>query len=1191
MKNIILVLFAIICFVLSGGCGNGRGSTDDKLTDLITIKTLGLAYLEEFKLEEAEEQFLKFKALAKKDKFGYANLGLTYLRMARYPEAIKELNKAIRIDPKDPDVRLILATVYKMNNEKDKAVATLKKALEFAPDHLKSLYEISEIYSTMTGEDSEKQLEQYTMALVEKAPANLVPRLNLTGILIRDGELDKALEQMEIIKKQFPEFPREAVEHFDNTVSLLRKQDRANAIIQFTIFHNYLKVTAPYQAGIMDLKGPGGSLIGFPVITFDHQPSGTSPENESLLDVIKFTDITTAAGLDVVPVFNGEKYDSFRHSTHVITCDYDNDGDIDIYMGSYDPTSNAYRHYLFNNEMGVFTDVAEKAGLTHDGKEFSAIFADFDNDGYQDLFIMRENGDILYKNNGDGTFRDVTPGSGAGSSGGGRRAYAFDMDHDGDLDMFELLEKGSLYLRNNADGTFKNQPERIDQFNEAARISAVAFADFDDDDDIDFITVSENGNTAYYSNQRQGVYKNIIQGSGLEDVRNAYLIMAGDYNNDGYPDLFIVSGDGNSYMFTNQQDGKFNPDKNNSKSFASLNSVRVHDAKFLDFNNDGYLDLLVAGESGEKDRGGVLLFYNDGKGFFKDVSHLLPGELKSGNRIALFDHNDDGDLDILICGVNGGVTFLRNDGGNNNHFISMKLVGLKAGSAKNNYFGIGAKIEVRAGDLYQSMLVSDPAIHIGTGSKARADIIRIRWTNGVPQNIFLPGTDQALIEEQTLKGSCPFLYTWNGDEYIFVKDILWRSGLGMPTGIMGGNTAYAFADASDDYLKIPGEFLKPRDGKYMMQVTGELWETIYIDQIQLVAVDHPANTEIYVPEQFSPPPFPGMKIIKIREKITPASAVDGDGNDILPFILKKDDIYLSDFKPGKYQGITEMRDIIIDAGEAGRLPDLHIFMRGWIFPTDASINVAMAQSDSLKSFAPVIQAMNARGEWETIAGNVGFPMGKDKTVIINLSGKFPTSDHRLRIRTNMQIYWDEIFFGSHVETIPGVITVMDPVAADLHYRGFSRLYRKGGRYGPHWFDYSVVDKAPKWRDLTGNYTRFGDILPLLMASDNKYAITNAGDETTIEFNESDLPDLPEGWKRDFLIRSVGWVKDGDMNTAFGNTVMPLPFHGMKSYPPSKEDVYPNDQELTAYNREYNTRVVTGEEYINAIRNFRTGKTP
>jgi hypothetical protein len=258
-------------------------------------------------------------------------------------------------------------------------------------------------------------------------------------------------------------------------------------------------------------------------------------------------------------------------------------------------------------------------------------------------------------------------------------------------------------------------------------------------------------------------------------------------------------------------------------------------------------------------------------------------------------------------------------------------------------------------------------------------------------------------------------------------------------------------------------------------------------------------------------------------------------------------------------------------------------MNGWIFPTDASINVAISQSDNIKVTPPLIQVINKNGDWETVMDNLGFPMGKDKTVIADLSGKFLTKDHRIRIRTNMEIYWDQIFFSENLPDAPVVKTVLDPVSADLHYRGFSKPYRKGGRYGPHWFDYSVVEKGQKWRDLAGNYTRFGDVLPLLSQSDNKYIITNAGDETTVEFSAATLPPLAKNWKRDFLIRSVGWVKDGDLNTALGNTVLPLPFHSMKSYPPSKNDTYPDNPELQEYNRKYNTRVVTADEYINAVK--------
>ncbi len=1165
-------------------CKNSTERSKQKATDLMTARTLGLAYLEEFKLDEAEKEFLKFIRLAPNEKLGYANLGLTYLRMGKYPEAEKQLFHAIKIDPKDPDIMLILATVYQMNDQRNQAISVLNDALKFAPDHVKILYALSELYSAGNDEESQKHREKCNLSLVEKAPGNLVPYLNLIEIYIKQGKTDKALELLETVHKQFPEFPKEAVDYYDKTVAFLRKGDKENALMQFTIFHNYMKVTSPYQAGIMDLKGPGGSLIGFPVITFDQQNSPLLEDNNSQPEAIKFTNVTSSVGLNIIPTYEDGENKEFRYSAHVEVADYDGDGDGDIYAGSYDPATSTYEHYLFNNELGSFKDVSAEAGITHSGRETSAAFGDYNNDGFLDLYIVKDGGDILYRNNGKGGFDNVTSKANIGSKTGGNKALFVDLDHDGDLDMFEARSNSNLVFRNNGDGTFQEQSEKMGLSGGSLKSLDAAFGDFDDDDDIDLFVVNENGSNVLYSNQRQGLFKDITEKCGLKSEGGSSAVTAGDYNNDGFLDLFVTSLNGaDCELYRNLGNGTFEPVKNEKEMFGSLQHVKAYDARFFDFNNDGYQDLLIAGESEEKDGRGILLYRNDGKGNFKDVSDLLPDEPRSGKQIALFDYNEDGDLDVVIAGLNGGAFLLRNDGGNNNHYIRMSLVGLRAGSAKNNHFGIGAKVEMRAGDLYQTTVVTDPVFYFGLGSRPQADAIRITWTNGVPQNIFFPATDRALIEAQTLKGSCPFLYTWDGSQYVFAKDILWRSALGMPLGIMGGTTAYAFADASDDFIKIPGEILKPQKGKYLIQITSELWETIYFDKLQLVAVDHPDSVDIFVPEQFSPPPFPGLHLYQVGEKHFPVSAEDAHGNDVLSYITAKDNRYLSDFNPGKYQGITDMHDLILDLGKMAHPDKVFLYLNGWIFPTDASINVAISQSHDLKVINPYIQVINKEGKWETVIENMGFPMGKDKTVIADLSGKFLSKDHRIRIRTNMEIYWDQIFYSEGLSSSPVSTTILNPVSAGLHYRGFSSSYRKGGRYGPHWFDYSKVDKNRKWRDLTGNYTRYGDVLPLLKESDNRYIISNAGDETSVGFDASALPELKKGWKRDFLIHSVGWVKDGDINTAMSQTVLPLPYHGMKSYPPAATDSYPKDPELQKYLKEYNTRVVTEDDYRNALK--------
>jgi tetratricopeptide (TPR) repeat protein len=1171
-------LFVIILVsICLSGCQNTEEKNKKKAQEMMTAQTLGIAYLEEFKLDEAEKEFLKYIKLSPKEKLGYANLGLTYLRSGKYDEAKKQLAKAIKIDPKDPDIRLILATVYQMNDERDLAIKELKESISSAPGHIKSLYYLSELYSQSSDSASERQRENCLLALVKNAPENIVPRLNIVEIYIRKKETDKALEELEVIHKQFPEFPKEAVDYYTRTIALLKKDDVENALTQFIIFHNYLKVTSPYQAGIVDLKGPGGSLIGFPLISFDKQIASGPGENKSLLEVIRFADVTESAGLNVLPA---------GKSAHVEVMDYDGDGDIDLYAGCYDTITGAYRHFLFNNELGRFRDVSGEAGIRHKGNETDAAFADYDNDGFPDLFVIREKDGILYRNSGKAAFDDVTTGSAIKSEPGVNKALFFDADHDGDLDLFEAGSNSNQLFRNNGDGTFLEQAEKMGMAGTGSISSDAAFGDFDDDGDIDLVVINEKGNNILYSNERQGIFKDITEKSGLKS-EGSRSVAAGDYNNDGFLDLFISSsGEGNPLLYRNLGNGTFEPVKNASAVFSSIKDVKINDAGFFDFDNDGYLDLIMGGLSAGKDGRGLFLYHNDGKGNFRDVSDMLPEEPKTANRLKIFDYNDDGDLDVVVAGVHGGLFLLRNDGGNMNHYVNMKLVGLRAGSAKNNHFGIGAKVEMRAGDLYQTMVVTDPNVHFGLGGRVKADVIRITWTNGVPQNIFLPGADQSLIESQTLKGSCPFLYTWDGEKFEFAKDILWRSGLGMPLGIMGGNTAYAFADASDDYIKIPGEQLKAKRGLYAMQITSELWETIYFDKLQLVAVDHPDSVDIFVPEQFSPPPFPGKQIYQVKEKILPVSATDDNGNDVLSLITSKDDRYIGGFSPEKYQGVTAMHDLTLDAGNRIHSKKLYMFLNGWIFPTDASINVALSQSNALRVSTPVIQVIDQQGEWKIVKINMGFPMGKDKTVMVDLSGLIKTADRRIRITTNMEIYWDQIFFSDGLAGAPVISTVLDPVSADLHYRGFSEGFRKGGRYGPHWFDYSKVTTEPKWRDLTGDYTRYGDVLPLLMESDSKYIISNAGDETTVAFSEKGLPALPAGWKRDFLIHCVGWVKDGDINTAFGKTVLPLPFHGMKSYPPGRDDIYPADADHQRYQRDYNTRRVSGDAYLNALKEGR-----
>jgi tetratricopeptide (TPR) repeat protein len=1165
--------FFMMVIVWITGCEKEQKTDREIYREILTSRTLGLAYLEENKLTEAEEEFLKLIKLAPDEAMGYANLGLVYLRLGQYENSVEKLQQAIEKEPGNPDIRLILAKVYEVTGELEKALATLNEIIKITPGHIKTLYSLAEFYGKSNDSRSLQLRMDYLSDIVGKNSENIVPKLYLIEMLIRNEKSEEALVLLEGIEQQYPVFPEEAVAFYDKAKESLKQSQFEEALTAARIFHNFLKVSSPYQAGILELKGPGGELIGFPVITMGEAMTSYVQEGESILESIRFTEISSTVGFqsDKTAGNAGGNFDSVPGV--LALGDFDGDGDQDVYFkDNNDPGGGSH---LYRNDMGSYRDIAATAGINHSGIENDAIFADFDNDGLLDLFILMEEENLLYRNTGEEGFENMKSISPGGKGSGGNVALAVDLDHDGDLDILIGRNGPNLVYRNNGDGTFTEAAEVMGLAGTDEDTRDFAIGDFDDDGDIDVYVVNFRSPDNLYTNLRGGFFKDILRETGISDTDSTTAVSAGDYNNDGYVDLFLLSANtSGSTLYANKRDGTFEPDDQTSNIRNLLKDLNGIDAGFLDFDNDGSLDILVAGEAAGKRESSMILIHNDGWAEFASAGHLLPKDLPGLWDIEIADFNEDGDLDIYALSTNGGVELYRNDGGNANHYIKIQLIGLRTGSTKNNHFGIGSKVEVRSGDLYQMKVVTDPNVHFGLGGRSQADVVRIVWTNGVPQNLFTPRSDQDLIEEQALKGSCPFLYAWNGEEFVFVKDIMWRSALGMPTGIMGGENQYAFPDASDDYIKIPGELLQPKNNKLILQMTSELWETIYFDKVRLIAVDHPAESEIWVDEKFSPPPFPGLEIFKLSNKYLPEKVLDDKGNDLLPLVADQDDRYITQFKRERYQGMTEMKELILDLGNEIATDNLYLFMQGWIFPTDASINTAISQSENTVTIPPYLQVLNENNQWETVIDFLGFPMGKDKTVVVGLEGKFLSDQRKVRILTNMEIYWDHIFYGYQDQSVRTRTTELIPVRADLHYRGYSRMFRKGGLYGPHWFDYGNISTGQKWRDLEGMYTRYGDVTPLLIQADNQYIIANSGDEITLEFDAVNLPPLRKGWKRDYLIRSVGWVKDGDINTARGQTVEPLPFHGMSAYPYPPQESFPAGEEMKSFMKEYNTRIIT-----------------
>jgi len=1178
MKHPLPFVLLNIVLLLMLSCDNKKHeSVDIELPeDKIAIKSVGLAYLEENQLANAKAAFEKLIEVDANDPLGYANLGLVHLRMGEYEMAIEKVNAALKLDQDNPDIRLILASVYEHHNQHVDAVNELNAIIGQNSKYAKAYYRLARLH-TRDAQDTSSLLkqEEYLSKVVELEPANIVPRFQLIEIQAQLDRPDQCLQHLDKLREIIPVLPRDAEDYFTQARQFLHKGNTTGAVPHIRRLHGHMKLTSQYIAGKKEIKGPGGEHIGFPVFTTSQSMAQYTSDGQSLLDIMQFTEVADVTGLQP------EQQGMNAGQTTLALADYDSDGDIDVYYSYLEPGTKTSRYFLYNNDLGSFTDVANDAGIRHEGIEEFSTFTDYNNDGFIDLFIITKGASILYQNNGDATYTNVTEKAGLDRSTSGNSALFCDLDHDGDLDLYIARDGSNAFYRNNADGTFTEQAASMGLAGDDDTYD-VQFGDFDEDGDLDLFNVNQKGDNALFTNLRRSRFKDIAATSGVSTHELSTAAAISDYNNDGMPDIFIAGNEGHFQLFLNDGSGTFSEDKSSDQELSLLKGASIHDAVFFDFDNDGYEDLLVAGTTENETQQGVFLFHNDSLGQFTNVTHLLPEQVRQGHSAEIGDFNEDGDLDIFLTGPDG-IQLIRNETGNMNAYIKVQLVGLSHGNGKNNRLGIGSRLELRAGNHYQMKTVTKPVMHFGLGKYEKADIVRIVWTNGVPQSIIAPKSDQDLVEEQMLKGSCPFLYTWNGEKYVFVKDMMWRSAIGMPLGIMGDKRSYAFPDISKEYLKIPGELLTPRDGKYSIRITEELWEAVYFDKLELIAVDHPQTAEVYVDEKFVLPPFPDRTIYKMKDKNTPVSAVDESGNDLLPQIAHHDDEYVANLKRSTYQGVTEMHELILDLGDKANAEKLYLFMRGWIFPTDASVNVAMAQTDQYRAVAPSLQVINEYGEWETVIDNLGFPMGKDKMVVTDLSGIFKhEDDRRVKIKTNMEIYWDHIFFSSCAPDIPVKLTNLTISDADLRFRGYSAMYRKGGQYGPHWFDYYDVEKGQKWRDLTGNYTRYGDVEPLLTEGDDKYIIANAGDEVAIEFSTAGLPELPEDWSRDFLIYSEGWVKDGDLNTAYGQTVEPLPFRKMSSYPYGEGEAYPNTQEYKDYRKRYNTREVNTDEFKNTL---------
>jgi len=744
-----------------------------------------------------------------------------------------------------------------------------------------------------------------------------------------------------------------------------------------------------------------------------------------------------------------------------------------------------------------------------------------------------------------------------------QHAVAVDLEHDGDLDLVLATTAGISSWTNQENWNFLDSTSQsLPESEEPVSSTSLVAVDWDRNMLVDILVGSKDGAPARLENLRHGRFRWQDLGKELGTAASANQLIACDLDGNASWDLVACHDKGISITLTRTVPGE---------SVSAIRSVELSGdpasgVHHWDHDNDGIPDLVAWGSEG------VQVFRGVGDGRFAEPfspSGIPPGEVLGCD---VGDIDGDGDQDLALV-VGGKALWCMNDGGNKNHWIDVRLgaeVDPKMIAQRSNLYGLGSLVELKVGRRYQGQVVSEQITHFGLGKEQQPDLVRVLWTNGIPQSNISPGSDLAVIQKQRLlTGSCPYLYTWTGEKYEFFTDLLWAAPIGL---LSADGTLVPTRDW--EYLLIPGERLRADEGEYRMQVTEELWEAAYFDQVELIAVDHPEDISVFSNEKVGPPSVSEFKVHAIPNShlLAPRAARNSSGEDILPLIRRRDGHYVKLFDYRLKQGLTNEYFMELDLGALEDPSDIRLVMTGWIFPTDTSVNVAIAQNPALgPPRHPSIWVPDPAEPdgWKQVVPHMGFPGGKTKTIVVTVpADQFVDGDYRVRIVSSMELYWDSIQLAVDAPAGRFEQTTARLVAADLHQRGFSRR-RRGLHNGPDSYDHGDVTTDPAWPPMAGNFTRFGDVTELLLASDNRLVVLGAGDEMTLRFKE--LPPPPAGWKRDFLLYNVGWDKDANLNTVLGHHVDPLPYRGMSRYPPGLDDTPPDSPAFRDYLRNYQTR--------------------
>jgi len=717
------------------------------------LNNLGAAYMNQQLFEKALADFRQAGEVDPKLTIARLNQGIALLNMQKIDEAKVALEDALKQDPKNPNAWYNLGLLAKNTGDTQAAIDAFHRVIEIDSNDADTWYFLGA--SCVQARQFPQAIEAFQHAL-QLNPLHASAEFGLSRAYQQSTDLDHAREHL----KKFQYIT----------------QNKIGAPISLA-YGEQGQYSRAVESPSAVLKAPAQIKV-------------------------RFADVTAEAGIVSKPdKGDGTGYEDRKErflGSGACFLDLESSGRMDLFVADDGPQGGLGLYRNLGN--GKFEDVTRKAGLRPNAHATGCTSGDYDNDGATDLVVTFSGRVALLHNEKNGTFKDVTEAAGIKSEEFNVGATFIDYDHDGDLDLYITRAKptppggarpifddswsGNIMYRNNGNGTFTDVTDSTGLKGHGPTIAAVG-TDYNNDRAVDLVTTGwyqfvaikpVSVGSAVYLNPREGKFVETYPWLGDDAGSQKSGIAVLDFNHDGWMDI-ALTGDGTQGVTLWRNNG--------GKGFEQVPLPKTgwratFGVAAIDYDNDGWVDIVAVGETKEG-KGEVRLFRNLGADGFKDVTAdvgLDKIQLKEPRAIITGDYDGDGATDLLITQNHGPAVLLRNEGGNQNHWLRLSLKGLA-----DNKSAIGTKVEVFAGGNRQKFEIAgsngylgqnSTDIVVGLADAKEADIVRMLWPTGVLQDeINVAGDRQQNITEIDRRGSsCPTLFVWNGERYELVADML-----------------------------------------------------------------------------------------------------------------------------------------------------------------------------------------------------------------------------------------------------------------------------------------------------------------------------------------------------------------------------------------------------------------------------------